>query len=185
MFLSGQYARDLIDTDKDLFQIYQACVEAGLSICPIHETSADAIDQRIDAFLDKLKIQPLSFYNETSGAYGTLDYSAAKGAIATVLYVPYDSGASLTQALALAEQGVSQPLFDLSNRQSSSSDFVCDCAANPPTPFAAGANVTYAIACGDKTPQSNATLDDLRSLYETIALDSQFADTWTIFIGCS
>lgn len=105
MFLSGQYARDLIDTDKDLFQIYQACVEAGPSICPIHESSADAIDQRINAFLDKLKTQP-RFYNETSGAYGTLDYSAAKGAIATVLYVPYDSGASLAQALALAEQGV-------------------------------------------------------------------------------
>lgn len=185
MFLLGQYARDLIDADTDLFQIYQACVDAGPSVCPIHESSADAINKRINIFLDNLKTQPLSFYNETSGAYGTLDYSVAKGAIGTVLYIPYDSGASLTQALALAEQGVGQPLFDLSNRQSSSSDFVCDCTANPPTPFAAGADVTFAIACGDKTPPSNATLDDLRSLYETIALDSQFADTWTIFIGCS
>ena len=159
-------------------------MDAGPSVCPIHESSVDAINTRVNTLLDRLKAEPLSFFNQTTGAYGTLDYSAAKGAILSVLYIPYDSGAALTEALALAEQGQGQPLFDLSNSAQPSSNLLCDNSASPSTPFAAGADVTYSIACGDKGVQ-NTTIDDLKTLYDGIQMDSQFGDLWTIFIGCS
>jgi len=167
-----------------LLSIYQACVDVGPSICPIYETTTDKISTRVNTLLDSLKIEPISFYNDTSGEYGSLDYSAAKGAIFTVLYTPHQTGASLTFALALAEQGEGQPLFALSTRVASSSDYVCDCSAAPSTPFADGYENTLAIACGDSDP-SNGTLDDMKALYAEMAQDSQFAEMWTIYLDCS
>lgn len=181
--IPGKYAHDLQDTDKALLSIYQACVDAGPSICPIFETSTDKISARVDTLLESLKIEPISFYNETSGEYGSLDYSAAKGAIFTVLYTPHQNGAALTVALALAEQGEGQPLFTLSGRVAANSDYVCSCSETPSTPFADGYENTLAIACGDSGP-FNGTLDDMKALYAEMAQDSQFAELWTIYLTC-
>lgn len=180
----GQYSHELQDTDKVLLAIYQACVDAGPSLCPIYETSTDKIGARVNSLLETLKIEPISFYNDTSGEYGVLDYSAAKGAIFTVLYTPHQKGAQLTFAIASAEQGEGQPLFDLSNRVAKSSDLECDCSAPSSTPFADGIENSLAIWCGDANP-SNATLDDMRVLYEKMAEDSQFGEFWSIYVGCS
>lgn len=161
-------------------------MDAGPSICPIYETTTDKISTRVNTLLNSLKIEPISFFNETSGDYGSLDYSAAKGAIFTVLYTPHQTGAALTAALALAEQGAGQPLFALSNREAASSDYVCDCSAtvSPSTSFADGFENTLAIACGDSGP-TNGTLDDMKTLYTEMAQDSLFAEVWTIYLACS
>lgn len=159
-------------------------MDAGPSVCPIYESSTDKINARITSLLSSLKVEPISFYNETSGEYGSLDYSAAKGAIFNVLYMPHQFGAALTFAVAAAEQGNGQALFDLSNLVSTSSDFVCDCSAAPSTPFADGVENAVAIRCGDSGP-SNATLDDMRNVYAEMARDSPFAEMWSAYVGCS
>lgn len=181
---SGQYGHELQNTDKALLAIYQACVDVGPSVCPIYDSTTDKISARVNALLESLKIEPISFYNETSGVYGLLDYSAAKGTVFTTLYTPHENGAQLTFALAAAEQGNGQPLHDLSGRVASSRDFDCNCAAEPSTPFASGIENAFAIWCGDASP-SKATLDDVKDVYEEIARDSTLGEMWPVYVVCS
>lgn len=98
--------------------------------------------------------------------------------------MPHQFGAALTFAVAAAEQDDGQALSDLSNLVSLSSDFVCDCSAAPPIPFADGVENAVAIRCGDSGP-SNATLDDMRNVYAEMARDSPFAEMWSAYVGCS
>lgn len=183
-FHPGLWSNNLRDTDAGLFQIYQACVDAGPSVCPIYETSVDEVNARVNSLLEKLKVHPISFYNSSTGAYGTLDYSAAKGSIFTVLYNAHKAGARLTHAIADAEKGVGQPLYDLSSRVVSSEALECDCPASPlPLPFSNSAENTLAIACGDAGP-TEATLEETREFYEEMGKSSTFAEMWWIRLGC-
>ena len=136
----------------------------------------------MNRLLDSLKTQPISYFNSTSGEYGVLDYSAAKGAIFTTLYSPYGSGAALAYAFAAAEQGEGQSLFDLSALEATSSQYVCDSSVVS-TSFASGLETTLGIACGDS--DGNRTLDEMKALYNEMAGDSEFAEMWPIYLGCS
>ena len=173
------------DTDAGLFQLYQACVDAGPSVCPIYEPTAEGINTRVNALLEKLKAQPVHFYNTTSGAYGLLDYSAAKGSIFTVLYNTHRAGAQLTHALAEAEKGIGQPLYDLSARVVKSDGLQCSCPASTPSVlFSESPENTIGIACGDAGP-INSTLEELREFCEEMAKDSTFAEIWWIHAACA
>lgn len=148
-------------TDAGLLQIYQACVDSGPSVCPIYESSVAEINARVNNLLEKLRIQPLYFYNTTTGAYGTLDYSAAKTSIFTVLYDTHHTGARLTHAISEAERGVWQPLYDVSSRSVQSEALQCNSTGAPLNlPAAIRYESTLAVACGDAGPVG-ATLEEI------------------------
>ena len=183
---TGQYGHDIANIDKTLNVVYQACVDAGPIVCPLYESSTDKISARVDKLVNSLKTQPISFFNATTNNYGILDYSAAKGAMLTSLYKPYDpqvGGAALLSALASAERGDGLPLYAVLGGITANSQYVCP--ATPPVAFASGIENLIAIRCGD-TPRPPFGIDDLKALYAEMAQDSQFfSEVWTFELGCS
>lgn len=182
--LQGLWSNNLRDTDAGLFQIYQACVDAGPSVCPIYESSVSEINARVNNLLEKLRIQPLYFYNTSTGAYGTLDYSAAKTSIFSVLYDTHHAGARLSHALAEAERGAGQPLYDVSARAVQSAALQCNSTGAPLNlPAAIRYESTLAVACGD-AGSVGATLEEMREYYEEMGRSSVFAEVWWMRIAC-
>lgn len=178
------WSNNLRDTDKGLLQLYQACADVGPLACPIYESTAEKVKARVDALLEKLRTHPVAFYNETTGAYGEVDYSIAKGAIFGVLYNPHTSGRNLTVALADLENGIAEPIYQFARRKPDDDDLLCECPTVPPVPFAQGSHITLAVACGDGPPL-NTTVDELRAFYDDMAKNSTFAEGWWIHLGCS
>ena len=165
-------------------EIYQACVDAGSSVCPLYESSADKVSARVDKLLVALKAQPVSFYNATTGEYGILDYSAAKASILESLSAPYRDGATLLSALAAAEQGEVQPLYDIATGSTTGSLFECP-ATEAPITFASGIENQYSVRCGD-TARPPYSLDEFKEIYAEMAQDSQFfSESWAFNLGCA
>jgi len=179
------WSNNLRDTDAVLHNIYDACVAAGPTKCPIYENSTSLIETRVNTLLTKLKTKPIPFFEKSSGKYAVVDYSQAKGAIFTVLYRPHSSGRNLTVALAELEKGNAEPIWRLSNRVVDSAEtFTCSCPAVPPVPFAQGSENTLSVACGDG-PAVREDVEELREFYDEMAESSMFAESWWIHLGCS
>ena len=186
LFRIGQYAHYMANIDKTLNVVYQACVDAGPTVCPLYESSTDKISARVDKLINSLKTQPISFFNATTNNYGVLDYSFAKDAMLTSLYTPYNpqsGGAALLSALASAENGDGLPLYTLLGAAVVNNPFVCP--STPPPVFASGVEVEIAIRCSD-TPRPPFGIDGLKALYGEMARDSQFfSEVWSFDLGCS
>ncbi|THH30474.1 hypothetical protein EUX98_g3728 [Antrodiella citrinella] len=182
------WSRNLMDTDTELFRLYQACVEAGPFVCPIHESSAEKIHDRIQTLLTQLRSYPVSFYNATTGVYGEVNYSLVKSVIFATLYNPYSLGKGLTAALVDLEQGNPESIWQLSRAKEADGLLTgsCACPATPGKPWSRmiGRENTWAIACGDGDDVTD-DVDTLRKYYDDLAEDSIFAENWLIRVGCS
>ena len=178
----------MTDSDNALNQIYQACVDAGPSTCPLYESSADKVSARVDKLLDSLKTQPLSFFNSTINDFGVLDYSTAKFAVLQTIYKPYNvvgGGASLLSAIAAAEQGEGRPLYDTFIGAPSSSPFECPTSAVDQVSFASGLESQWSVRCGDLS-RPPLSLDELKANYAETEHDSHFfGEAWHFNLGCA
>ncbi|THH28198.1 hypothetical protein EUX98_g5998 [Antrodiella citrinella] len=186
-YYKALWSRNLMDTDAELFQLYQACVDAGPLVCAIHESSTEKIHSRVQGLLTKIRSYPASFYNATTGVYGEVDYSLVKSVILSVLYKPHDLGKGLVSAIADLEQGNPEPIWQLSGGKEAGKLLTgsCACPATPEKPWnKIGRENFYAIACGDGDVVTDS-VDALRKYYDDLAEDSIFAENWYIRVGCA
>ena len=169
--------------------IYQACAKAGPSRCPIYERTASLVKARVDKLLDRLKSEPVAFYNSTSteSAYDVVDYGLVKTAIFRTLYVTHNFGANLTSAIAALERGDASQFYAVADRRILDQLLQCNCPVpgEPSPPFDRGFDITAAIACGDAVEDRGEDLREVREAYEEMARMSSFADNWPMRAWCS
>lgn len=170
--------------------IYQSCVNAGPSKCPIYENTASQVQARVDRLLDKLRTEPAMFYDNSTSSpgadYEVIDYALARNAILTLLYATHVYGAQLASAFAALEQGDPSALYMFSAKRAFNSLAECNCPApgEAPTAFHAFYETTYSVACGDGVHRED-NLDTLRKDYENMAELSSFAASWPHHIFCA
>lgn len=173
-----------MDSDAALRWFYEECIEVGPEICPIYEDTVPKVWDRVDRLLKTLKVQPVTFYNESSGIYGEVDYSVAKFAIFSSLYKLHSVGRKLSVALADLEKGNAQTMYELASKKIDHASFSCECPIETPGTSSQGSDVNLAIACTDGRAVEY-TLEELQEFYDDMSLISTFADVMTRRIGCS
>ncbi|TCD60883.1 hypothetical protein EIP91_009374 [Steccherinum ochraceum] len=185
-YYAALWSTNLVDADATLFQIYQACVDAGPVLCRIYEKTTEGIHARVQNLLTRLRTEPVSFYNATSGVYAVVDYSLVKQAIFRTLYTPYTDGKTLTIALAELELGNAEPIFKLSDVKDAYKSITapCDCSPSRSGPDAERMENVMAIACGDGEPVEG-DVASLKEFYDEMAGESTFAEVWYLRVGCS
>ena len=176
------------DADATLFNLWQACVDAGPSACFIYEDSAQAIHTRYLNLLSKIRENPITFYNPETGEYGVVDYSLVLRSTFNVLSRPHFFGKLLTMTLAALEQGIAEPIFQLSEMKEAQGllDQGSSCPALPRNPWRMTARENpLAIGCGDGEPLHD-DLDSLKVYFDEQAQISKvFAEVWWPRIGCA
>lgn len=169
--------------------IYQACVVAGPSKCPIHEETAFLVKARVDRLLDQVKSEPLASYDSTvpGGAYGVVDYTIVRTSMFGALYGPHVFGANLTKAFAALERGNASEFYANSAIKLYDELIRCDCSASGESPLASAGSVDVlaAISCGDAIGNRNESFESVRSAYEEMANTSSFAGNWPARALCS
>ena len=112
--------------------------------------------------------------------YGEIDYSLIKTLIFSTLYNTHSSGKSLLSVLSSIEKHDSMFVY-----RSVDALFQCECPesdkVSSPWQYI---TPTLGIACGDAAP-INETLQDAVKLYEEMAQNTTFSDTWPIHLYCS
>lgn len=184
---SAQRSTSLLDADATLFGIYQACVEAGPLVCPIHESSVEKIRDRVQKLINSLRSNPATFYNADTGSYGEVDYSLVKKVIFSSLYMPYESSPRLVSAIADLERGSAEPIFRLSEAKAMGELITESCTCPSVSRVKSGRrgmeNI-LAISCGDGNPV-NDEVDTLKEYYNNLSQTSMFYDIWYPRLECS
>ena len=168
--------------------IYQACVTAGPSKCPLYEDNASLVKARVDRLLERLKTEPVTVYNSTGPGvnYAVVDYALAKNAIFRVLYNTHTAGALLVNALATLEEGGAEILSTFSDKTALENLIECTCPATGETHNQFQSfEVTFSIACSDRLENRQEDLNSVRGAYEEMAKTSSFAEVWISRVACS
>ena len=191
---SGNWTFNLKDTDSVLTNVYEACVEAGPSACPIYESTVDEVRARVNKVVDGVHLEPAVVFQGTNNStFGTVDYSDIKTFMLEMLYQPYASALSFAKALVALEQGNADSLYD-GSVYNSYAQLVYSCAesstaSNNSQPYVAGFNeIQTAIACGDQLTSGGRSIQELRQAYSELkAYSEEWASAWLpIFEGpCS
>ena len=160
--------------------LYEACVAAGPSACPIHEESASKIRERVGNLLESLISKPIAALDPQSNQYSIVDGGKVKMAIFWTLYRPVANARNLTVALAEAEKGNGVPMLDLFKFPIM--PLSCNCKPKLSVPFIAG-DSGIAIGCSDGDPVPE-DLDSFREYYSDLAETSTFAENWSLRLLC-
>ena len=164
-------------------------MDAGPDNCAFYESSVDKVEERYKFLLATLKVRPIAVHTTDTAStaldYGIVDYSVALSNVFGFLYQPYRSGraATLAAALAAAEKGNGQPLWDL--QKANIEQFTCKCPyGSEDRASAFSRDASAAIACSDGEPLS-ATPKDLQEWYDWVGQDSEFVALWLSFAICT
>ena len=166
-----------------LTSVYEACVEAGASACPIYEDTVDQVRARVNNIVDSVHLDPaVVFEGSNNTVFGTVDYSGLKNTMFQMLYTPYASAYNFTLALAALEQGNAEAIFDNSVvNEYAQLVYTCpEYASQSTQPYVAGLNeIQTAIACGDQLTPGGQSVQELRQTYsEMRAYSEEWASTW-------
>ncbi|EJD44705.1 hypothetical protein AURDEDRAFT_166193 [Auricularia subglabra TFB-10046 SS5] len=175
-YYSAAWDNNLIDTDKALRLVIDACVAS--SACPLHETTSQLLSSRIDSIFDGLKTAPLTVQDDSQ--YGIVTYPLARNLLFDSLYNPINNMPPLFAALAAAEQGDGAPLYALSGRTESKWRGPCGAEGKVPPPMETFA----AVACSDGDPL-NEDLEEVKRRFAKMAELSSFADVWPYHLACT
>lgn len=184
----GLWSNNLLDTDKALRMILDACVAAGPSLCGLHESTTDKVHARLTAIYDTLKKSPLPVHNNiTSREYGLVDYKLARRALYMLLYAPYGDtvrnanypAMDLLRALANVEKGDGLALGRLVGIVPADAPFSCSCPGKPRLPIVVTPDAGTALMCTDSdSARSKDTVEELEEYFRRMHEDSEFADQW-------
>ncbi|GJE96012.1 alpha/beta hydrolase [Phanerochaete sordida] len=169
----------LLHTDAALTSIYDACVAAGPTLCPIWQNSTALVRARVNRLLDEVHLAPVPLYNASDPVtpFGILDYATVFEAVFQMIYFPYSTGTSTAAALVALEQGNGVPLYTGST--ASAIDIVGGTCAPPPGPFVVGfTELIASITCGDAVVDKRRTLAQTRADYAVTRRTSPFAAAW-------
>ncbi|EKM55395.1 uncharacterized protein PHACADRAFT_255998 [Phanerochaete carnosa HHB-10118-sp] len=180
----GDWSSSLLDTDDALTAVYDACVEAGPSLCALHDKSSDLIRARVNKLIDSLHVAPLAVYDDSDPSnisFGVADYTVIVLQIFQMLYTPFASGQVIFEALAALEQGNASAIWQGSVTMANDVD-LATCNFNASQPFVVGfLDISAPIACGDIIADEDRvrTSDEAKSDYQRMAdASSTFATTW-------
>ena len=158
-------------------------MHAGPEKCPLYEHKAELIAKRVDKLLAKIKVEPIPFFTPggpLGASYGMIDYTLIKSLIFGALYATHVSGARLLLLLSRIEK--QYPVFI-----HRFTDFLlrCECPESGKADSPWQVTIpTFGIACGDAAP-IDETLEDAIALYEKMAQNTTFSDSWPIHLYCS
>ncbi|EKM52549.1 uncharacterized protein PHACADRAFT_126443 [Phanerochaete carnosa HHB-10118-sp] len=180
---SGNDTSSIMDTDKALTSIYEACVEAGPSLCAIWENSTDLVRARVDKLINNVHLDPVPLINDTDPAaitFGVVDYSTLVQQLFQLVYYPFSHASTTTEALAQLEQGNGTLIFQNSDTQIVDSLASCEADSDTGRSFVSSLlDVSSAIECGDILGSSSRTFQQAREDYQILLdLSPLFAPTW-------
>ena len=198
-YYSGYWSNNLLNTDRALHMILEACVAAGPAYCSLFEPSTAAVYARFSAILDTLKKRPLAVYNNITGAeYGVVDYTRTRNALFELLYSPYSRtrpgpgyypAMEFLYALERAENGFGLELARITGVVPSQPEFTCDCPDEPsrrPPPPSFNPDAGIAIRCTDAdTARAEDTVEELEEYFARVREDSEFVDIWYPRVDCA
>ncbi|GJE95969.1 alpha/beta hydrolase [Phanerochaete sordida] len=170
----------LVDADKALESIYEACVSSGPSACALHESSTALIAARVQKLIDKVRRAPVQVLtgNGTSLAFGVVDYNVLLTQLYATTFFPYRLAPAVFAALAQLERGDGSALFSGSTTQGI--DSLSTCSYNSSEPYVAGVlDISLAVLCGDNTSPDVPTLEESYSWYQEATKQSpQFTGSY-------
>lgn len=141
------WTSSLVDADKAMLLLCEACVTAGPWGCALYEVTAEQVLARINGLLEKIKTNPIAVSSiPGSSRYGIVDYKTIKIALWATLFHPYYGMApAVFESLAAAEKGNIRHLVNLISMLP---PFRCFCPPTPPTPSDSTA-ARIAVLCED------------------------------------
>lgn len=168
-----------------MFLFYESCHQAGPDVCPLYESTPEAIQARVDRLLDRLNTMPVAVTVSSNPGpldHGIVDYFLVKTVLLIYLYNPYSGiGPRLATTLAALDSGNAVPFWTLLN----DSNLVQECASgNDTTRAQSNAEGIDPIMCTDGVPV-NDTLSQYQAWYDHNARTSSFASVWEMRIRCS
>ncbi|GJE89473.1 alpha/beta hydrolase [Phanerochaete sordida] len=198
-YYSGFWSNNLLDTDRGLRMVLQACVAAGPAYCSLYEPSTAAVYARFSAILNTLKRRPLAVYNNKTGTeYGLVDYTMTRSALFELLYSPYSRtkpspgyypAMEFLYALERAEKGFGLELGRITGVVPPNPEFTCDCPDEPsrrPPPPSFDPQAGIAIRCTDAdAARAEDTVEELEEYFARLRDNSEFTDIWTPRVDCA
>ena len=169
----------------------QACVDAGPETCAIHESTAEKVEDRLNAIFEAIKQRPLpAVPNGTDFSdqdYGVATYGLARNLLfQDYLYSPYGNypwkepiAPAIASIFYEIEQGNGFPLWNASKLGLTS--FQCSSSSGSSNLPDRSAGV--AVACGDGDPVYD-TIEDLEALQVKLNNQSEFGDEWNLRANC-
>lgn len=165
----GNWSSSFFDSDNALVSFYQACFEAGPSLCAIYENSTDLISARVDKIINGVHLRPIQVYNDqdpSSINFGVVDYTVAMGQLIQAVHAPFGQGASIARGLVQLEQGNNGSLI-FAGSGASEVNSLDTCDFDSSQPFVAGfVETSSAINCGDILVDNIRTFEQVQSDYE-------------------
>ncbi|PSN68650.1 hypothetical protein BS50DRAFT_663296 [Corynespora cassiicola Philippines] len=105
-YYQGRWQSNLPDADAAVGAFFTDCFNAGSSACDFWDSSAEAIEARFHAVMDKLAEEPMIVTNASVVAYPVVvTIEAFKGLLTSVPYQPTDFFPFLGRVLAQLEEG--------------------------------------------------------------------------------
>ena len=163
--------------------VYESCVQAGASACPIYEDSVEKVRARVEKIFNDVHLNPVVLYEDPRPdniTFAAVDYSTVKRAVFDMLWVPYGTALNTTKALAALEQGNGTLIYGNSVAEEMQ-NIVFQCSANSSasqqsSPYVADlGEIQAAIACGDQLSEGTLTLPEFQKEYDVI---KQFSKDW-------
>lgn len=155
------------DADSVMAAFYRLCHKAGPLKCAFYGASPDDIEERHQAILDRLRVQPIIYMPETG--FGSelpeiITYSKLRRLAATSLYRPNYYFTHLAEILAALEQGDGKVYYDFATRYGLPFSDVCSAQPVPPeeplTSVAEGSKDAFpTILCADGQPLPASPVD--------------------------
>ena len=185
-YYAGLWNNNLLDTDAGLHQVLIECSQS--SVCPLHESTPEAVVARIDRIIAELHRSPL-VVNDNKGLYALSGGDLAHKLLFKALYKPAGEGPegmnALFKAFAAAERGDGLPLLQISGRRDSTWRCPGDCGGIPDAEPSFRQEVHVAIACGDGDVIRYDGVSGLKEHYQKLRAMSQFADVWDEHAYCA
>ncbi|KAK2031579.1 alpha/beta-hydrolase [Colletotrichum zoysiae] len=164
------------DTDKVLFAFYDFCFQAGSEKCAFHGPTPEAIMERFNKLLLRLKTQPvIVLADEEKGPEVPMlvTYSKVMRLLSSALYQPQYQFESFSQIIAALEGNNGWPFYEHYNPSKPSSGSTC--SLQPISPLEPLPDIIEAtddafpvIMCADHPAVHNMTLEDVQREVDTI-----------------
>ncbi|EKM51091.1 uncharacterized protein PHACADRAFT_212991 [Phanerochaete carnosa HHB-10118-sp] len=173
----------LLDTDAVLTSVYEACVAAGPSACPIFENTTEQVRDRVNKLIENTHLAPVPVIDPSEeslgAAFAVVDYSIVVQSLLTSLYDPYADAAQFAEAVVQLEKGNGTLMFQGSIAQTLA-DPLATCNFNASQAFSAGwIDIQASIGCGDILTSAKLSREEARAQYEELSKQSAiFGPAW-------
>ncbi|KAL1864612.1 hypothetical protein Daus18300_007629 [Diaporthe australafricana] len=155
------------DADSVMAAFYELCYKAGPLKCAFHGTSPSDIEERHQAILERLRVQPIIHMPETrfgSEIPEIITYSKIRKLAATSLYRPNYYFTHLAKILSGLEQGDGRAYYEFVTRHGTPLTDVCSAQRVPPeeplTSAGEGSDDAFPmILCADGKPLPGSPVD--------------------------